>query len=216
MPSSPSSSGRRGGWRRCSPATWCCWRLAATIWQNATGDALHAGPDESVWVSAHIATAVVTYALVTIAAVAALAAFLQERALKRKRPSPLSRNLPSIADCEGLQVKLLQYGEAVLAIGLATGMALQYEESGQVLPLNHKTVLTLAAFVGHRRAADRPAQGRGARPAGGSARPLGLSPAHLGLSRCQVRLGSAHRIIVCAAIMPAMRASSCFARRLPI
>ena len=121
--------------------------LAATIWQNATGDALQAGPDESVWVSAHIATAVVTYALVTVAAVAALAAFLQERALKRKRPSPLSRNLPSIADCEGLQVKLLQYGEAVLAIGLATGMALQYEETGQVLPLNHKTVLTLAAFA---------------------------------------------------------------------
>ena len=26
-------------------------------------------------------------------------------------------------------------------------MALQYRESGQLLPINHKTVLTLAAFV---------------------------------------------------------------------
>ena len=45
--------------------------------------------------------------------------------------------------------RALFFGLIVLIaeVGLATGMALQYEETGQVLPLNHKTVLTLAAFV---------------------------------------------------------------------
>jgi ABC-type uncharacterized transport system permease subunit len=85
--------------------------------------------------------------LVTIAAIAALAAFLQERALKRKRPNDLTRLLPSIADCDRLLVGLLQVGESVLALGLVTGMAVQYRETGQIMVLNHKTILTIAAFV---------------------------------------------------------------------
>jgi ABC-type uncharacterized transport system permease subunit len=121
--------------------------IGATIWQNAMGDPLHAAADERAWVNVHIAMAVVTYGLVTLAAVAACGAVLQERFLKRKQPSSLSRHLPSIADCDGLQVTLLQYGETILALGLATGMALQYLESGELLLFNHKTVLTLAAFA---------------------------------------------------------------------
>jgi hypothetical protein len=36
---------------------------------------------------------------------------------------------------------------AVLALGLVTGMALQYGETGSLLVLDHKTVLTITAFV---------------------------------------------------------------------
>jgi ABC-type uncharacterized transport system permease subunit len=121
--------------------------LGAIIWQDAGGEPLQAGAGDRAWVNVHIATGVVTYGLVTIAAVAAFAAFLQERALKRKQPSVLTRLLPSIADCETLQLTLLRYGETVLALGLATGVALQYRESGHFLLVNHKTVLTLAAFA---------------------------------------------------------------------
>jgi len=121
--------------------------IIATIWQRAPGQPLIAGNAEGAWVSVHIAMAVTTYALVTIAAIAALAAFLQERALKRKRPNDLTRLLPSIADCDRLLVGLLQVGEGVLALGLVTGMALQYRETGQIIDFNHKTILTIAAFV---------------------------------------------------------------------
>jgi ABC-type uncharacterized transport system permease subunit len=38
-------------------------------------------------------------------------------------------------------------GEIVLALGLATGMALQWKESGALLKFDHKTVLTVAAFA---------------------------------------------------------------------
>jgi ABC-type uncharacterized transport system permease subunit len=38
-------------------------------------------------------------------------------------------------------------GEGVLSIGLVTGMILAYRETGQILPFDHKTVLSIAAFV---------------------------------------------------------------------
>ncbi len=98
------------------------------------------------WVFVHITLSVATYATVTIAAVAALSAFLQEKALKAKHPTALTRMLPSVADSEGMSVRLLVLGECVLALGLATGMASQYMETGQILVFDHKTVLTLTSF----------------------------------------------------------------------
>lgn len=119
----------------------------ATVWQHEPGRSLLAGSDLRSWVAIHIAVSVLTYGLVTLAAVAALAAFFQERALKRRRATALSRMLPPVADCESLVVKLLTIGEGVLAVGLATGSALAYGETGHVLLFDHKTVLTIAAFL---------------------------------------------------------------------
>lgn len=119
----------------------------ATIWAGAPSRHLLAGPGEAGWMGAHIATALATYGLVTIAAIAALATWLQDRALKRKQPSKISRFLPSVRDCERLLVRLLALSEVILGLGLATGFALQYRETGTLLSLNHKTVLTMAAFI---------------------------------------------------------------------
>lgn len=99
------------------------------------------------WILIHIAVSVVTYGLVTISAVAALAAFLQERALKTKRPTKLTHKLPSVTDCEFITVRLLGWGEAILGLGLATGMATSYHTSGALLAFDHKTVLSILAFV---------------------------------------------------------------------
>lgn len=119
----------------------------ATIWPGEAVRHLAAGPGEEAWVRAHIVTALVTYGIVTLAAIAALAAWIQDDALKHKRLSSLSRSLPSVRDCERLLVRLLVIGESVLALGLATGIALQYSETGALLAFNHKTILTIAAFV---------------------------------------------------------------------
>lgn len=106
-------------------------------------------PDARVdgWVALHILVSVVTYGLVTIAAVAALAAFLQDRALKAKRPTKLTHSLPSVADCEHIAAMLLGWGEGILGLGLITGMAAQYRETGHLLAFDHKTVLSILAFV---------------------------------------------------------------------
>ncbi len=120
--------------------------VLATIWQHAPQKSLGAAAPAG-WIEVHIVVSVATYGLVTIAAVAALAAFLQERSLKAKRPTALTRLLPSVADCESLMVRLLVLGAIVLGLGLATGMATQYEETGIVLEFDHKTILTVTAFA---------------------------------------------------------------------
>ncbi len=121
--------------------------MAAAVWQSAPGRPLAAGSEAGAWFSIHVLVSVATYALVTLAGVAALAAFLQQRALKQKRRTALTRLLPAVAESDSLVLRLLLAGEVVLAAGLASGMALLYQETGALLELDHKTVLTMAAFV---------------------------------------------------------------------
>lgn len=119
----------------------------AVLAMLAPGAALADGAQVNGWVALHILVSVITYGLVTIAAVSALAAFLQDRALKAKRPTKLTHTLPSVADCESIAAKLLGWGEGILGLGLITGMAAQYRETGQLLAFDHKTVLSVAAFI---------------------------------------------------------------------
>ncbi len=120
--------------------------LMATAWSGHAGaGAMVAEP--SPWIAIHIVGSVVTYALVTIAAVAALAAIFRERALKTKQPTPMTRSLPSVAACDALMVRLLMLSEVVLFVGMASGMALSYSATGALLNLDHKTILSLTAFA---------------------------------------------------------------------
>jgi len=120
--------------------------VLAIVWSHGQ-DPQHAMGSSSPWISLHIVVSVATYGLVTIAAVAALAAVIQERALKAKRQTPLSRTLPSVADCDSLIVGLLAVSEIILALGLLSGMALQFSETHEVLVYNHKSILTITAFA---------------------------------------------------------------------
>ncbi|MFN3076379.1 MAG: cytochrome c biogenesis protein CcsA [Alphaproteobacteria bacterium] len=120
--------------------------IIATIWRQAMGHGLAEGAPAR-WVKFHILTSVATYGLLTVAAVAALACFLQERALKTKRPNTLTRMLPPVADSEFLLGRLLLTSEIVLGLGLVSGVALQYMEAGVIFRIGHKTLLSLMAFV---------------------------------------------------------------------
>jgi len=108
---------------------------------------MSASPGVDSWLISHIFVSVITYALVTVAAVAALAAFMQDRSLKTKRPTKLTHKLPSVADCEFLSVRLLGWGEGILGLDLLTGMGAEYKVTGQMLRFDHKTVLSLSAFL---------------------------------------------------------------------
>jgi ABC-type uncharacterized transport system permease subunit len=124
----------------------CLLALVALIWSHAP--AHHpARVRLDPWLVVHIAVSITTYALATLAAVAGVAVFLKERALKRKQPGPLSRRLPSVAFAELLELRLLVLAEVVLAIGILTGIALGYLSEGPILAFDHKTVLSLLAFV---------------------------------------------------------------------
>lgn len=120
--------------------------LVATIWsQGETGHLLAAAP--GFWVQFHIAVSVTTYALLTIAAVAGLAVMVQERALKAKRPTALTRLLPSAVDGEALQLHLLKLSAVVLGLGLVTGMASTWISQGVLLAFDHKTMFALLGFA---------------------------------------------------------------------
>lgn len=99
------------------------------------------------WIDIHILVSVTTLGLLTLAAAAALACFIQARALKNKSPTRLSRQLPSVSDSEKLYELLLILSEAVLAVGVATGMATEFAETGKLLVFDHKTLFSLMAFL---------------------------------------------------------------------
>ncbi len=122
--------------------------LLATLSRGASHAApLAAAAGEGGWLWFHIGVSIATYALLTVAAAASLAALLQERALKRKQPLKRPPGLPSVLDCEGVVVRFLWLSAAVLALGLATGTAINLTHGESVLSLTHKTLFAVAAFV---------------------------------------------------------------------
>ena len=119
---------------------------SATIWSQAP-EHPPIGAAPPLWFLLHVGASVLTYALLTIGAIAGVAVLIQERALKRKRRGPLVERLPSMADCERLEVGLISAAEIVLGVGILTGMAIEYFRSGTVLTFDHKTIFVLSAFV---------------------------------------------------------------------
>jgi hypothetical protein len=152
----------------------------ATTWQHAPERPLAGQPPEA-WLIAHVLMALVAYGLLTLAAVAGLAVFLQERALKTKRPTGFTRRLPSIAEGEALLANLL----------MASGTVEARPQDGAVL----------CDLSGDRRVALRSSIGGHFRPPGGALCPFCVFAAHLGLSGREVRHGRDRRlkIVFCGA-----------------
>lgn len=120
--------------------------LLAALTAGQRGQVEVAGLPES-WLLVHIGSAVGTYALATLAAVSGTAVFLQERRLKRKASGGLAARLPSVAEGERLQFRLLVAAEVVLGAGLLTGLALRHFAAEPALAVDHKTLLSVLAFL---------------------------------------------------------------------
>ena len=116
------------------------------VWQH-TPPVSMAADGSSQWLVLHIGFAVVTYALVTLSAIAGLAAFIQERALKNKTKPALEGRLPAITDCDRLVTVFLTVGEIVLGLGVISGIALNVADGQSLLVMDHKTVFTVGAFI---------------------------------------------------------------------
>lgn len=120
--------------------------LIAAIWSQAPEQPVPPG-ESPAWFGIHVLLGLGTYVLLTLASVAGAGVVLQERALKRREPNRVSRALPPLADAEAMEYRLLAASEIVLAAGIVTGMGAQYALDGSLVDLNHKTLLTAAAFV---------------------------------------------------------------------
>lgn len=120
--------------------------VIALLWASVP-DSPVPGAQMTTWLQVHIGVSLITYALITLAATAALGVWLKERALRKRSTSTFVANLPAIADGERVQRHLLIAGEIILGLGLLTGMATQFFLAGTVVELDHKTTLSIAAFV---------------------------------------------------------------------
>ncbi len=118
-------------------ATGFAWR------EPATPHALGGG----TWLFVHIVVAILGYGALTVAAVAALGVWIQEAALKARRPTALTRVLPPVVAGEGLQIRMLTAAALLLIVALATGMAVEWQASGQLLRVDHKTLLVAASLA---------------------------------------------------------------------
>src|SRR5258708_37258804 len=96
--------------------------VADLVWQREPERPL-AGAVPAGWLDAHIVFAVATYGLLTIGAVAGLAVFLQERALKAKRPTALTRLLPAVAEIAAVEGRLLARAAVAVGPGPVSGAA---------------------------------------------------------------------------------------------
>ena len=94
----------------------------------------------------HIFFSLGAYSLLTLAAVSGLAVFLHERALKRKTRPTFNSLLPSVMDGEVLELRMLGAAESVLGLGILTGMATLYFETGRAMIFDHKTLFSLLTF----------------------------------------------------------------------
>ncbi len=120
--------------------------LIGFVWQHTPPVSMVSDGDNQ-WLFLHIGFAVVTYSLVTLGAVAGLAAFIQERALKNKTKPLLEGRLPAITDCDRLVTVFLTVGEIILGLGVMSGIALNIANGLNPLELDHKTIFTVGAFL---------------------------------------------------------------------
>lgn len=120
--------------------------VLATIWSQAP-ERPFTGDVPLAWLGTHIVVSILTYSLITLAAVSAFAATVQERALKAKRRTAFSGLLPSVADSETMLVRFLIASEIVLLLGFLTGIASSYLATGVFVVFDHKTIFSLAVFL---------------------------------------------------------------------
>ncbi len=119
--------------------------IIATVWNTAGPVLVSDAP--AAWVQVHIFASVLTYALLTLGAMAGAAVIMRERAVRARTTGGLASILPAIAEAEAMQVALLIAGEGVLGTGILSGMATQFFTNGNILTFDHKVLLSLAAFV---------------------------------------------------------------------
>jgi len=92
----------------------------------------------------HVLLSVAAYALITLSAVAALAALLKERALKTKSRNVFVGGLPPVAVAERVQIELLLAAGFFLSLSVATGIVEQWAVG---IVLDHKSLLSVVSLA---------------------------------------------------------------------
>ncbi|HWD34979.1 MAG TPA: cytochrome c biogenesis protein CcsA [Casimicrobiaceae bacterium] len=98
------------------------------------------------WAEAHIAVALVAYALFVVVALQSLVVTGLEKRLHRGLPDA-ARGTPPLLTLERYMFRLLGLGFVLLTATLVSGMLFSEEIFGKAVPLNHKNVFSVAGWL---------------------------------------------------------------------
>lgn len=84
----------------------------------------------NAWLVIHIATVLVGYAALILAAVASIFYLLQERQLKKKQVTPSANRLPPLATLDRIITQAMNTGFVFITIATVTGVVFAFIESG--------------------------------------------------------------------------------------
>lgn len=134
--------------------------LCATLFSLAAPFHLTWAPNtnlESYWLATHVFLIVASYAALALAFVASLLYMVQENLLKRKKLKGLWQKLPSLGIADEWIFRATAFGEALLTLGLVTGVAFSSVQIENYWPLSDPKVLfssatwaIFAAYLGAR------------------------------------------------------------------
>jgi ABC-type uncharacterized transport system permease subunit len=97
--------------------------------------------------AAHVAVALLAYALLLVAALQALVLMGLERRLRRRLPDPESAALPPLLTLEQFLFRLVALGFVLLSLTLASGMLFTEQLFGRPLTFTHKSVFGLLGWL---------------------------------------------------------------------
>ncbi len=112
-----------------------------------SGDTNLSGPLASAWLPAHVAPAFLGYAILVVASGVSTLYLLQERQLKSKRSSGLTRRMPSLEALDELNYRCVAWGFALFTIGILTGSILAKMAWGTFWSWEPVQILSVLAWL---------------------------------------------------------------------
>ncbi len=97
--------------------------------------------------AAHVAVALVSYALFLVAAVQALILMGLEKRLHKRLPDPGRDNLPPLLTLERFLFRLVTAGFVLLTLTLVSGMLFAEQVFGHPIPFTHKSVFSVLGWL---------------------------------------------------------------------
>lgn len=101
---------------------------------------------EAPWAAAHVAVALIAYALFIVAALQALVLMGLEKRLHRGLTDPTTVELPPLLTLERILFRLVGLGFVLLTLTLLSGAFFSESVFGKPLTFNHKTVFSFLAW----------------------------------------------------------------------
>lgn len=97
--------------------------------------------------AAHVAVALISYAMFLVAALEALVLMGLEKRLRRRLPDPEAAALPPLLTLERFLFRLVGAGFVLLTLTLASGMLFSEQLFGKPVMFTHKTVLSVLGWL---------------------------------------------------------------------